>query len=371
MPTFTIGTANSKPGKLSYGWLDAVALPTGGMDRLPVIIAQGKDVGGPVFWITTGIHGSEHTGSIVVQQLLTQKLANELRGTLIAIPALNPAGMRTKQRSPYYLEDDPNRLFPKPGIERNKKEEKPRSSLEIAYQQLYDAIKSTNPIGLIDLHNAWYGSIPFIFRDPVLYHKKGRGRPNRQQAQALQDRTGEMIDAVGFTVVNEFSADSYIKKNLHRSVSGSILNKAGIPAITIELGSWMHVDEGIVDACTSGLRNALRWAGMLDGEYEEITGIPVIRTPYPVRRQVSPYARQAGIVHHLVRPGQMITKNQPLVRMTNIFGQPLGKDDGLLRSEYEGFVLGWFHGIVRYQGEPILGLAIRDESKLIVPFPEP
>jgi len=371
MPIFAIGDTTSKPGEIAYGWFDAVALPTGNVDRLPIIIAQGKDADGPVFWITTGIHGGEHTGPIVIQRFITQQLVKTLRGTLIAIPALNPAGMRIKQRSPYYLEDDPNRLFPRPGIERSKKEEKPKSSLEIAYQHLYDAIKATKPIGLIDLHNAWYGSIPFIFRDPVLYHKRERRRPTRQQAQVLQDKTGKMIDAVGFTVVNEFSADSYISKNLHRSVSGSILNKAGIPAITIELGSWMHVDEGIVEACMAGLRNALRWAGMLpDGQYEAISGIPIVRPPYPVRRQISPYAPQAGIVHHLVRPGQTIKKGQPLVRMTNIFGQPLGEDDGLLRSKYEGFVLGWFHGIVRYQGEPIMGLAIRDESSLLVPYPE-
>ncbi len=368
MPTFTIGTATTKPGEVSYGWFDAVPLPTGDTDRFPVIIAQGKDIDGPVFWITTGIHGGEHTGPIVVQRLITPELVSRLRGTVIAIPALNPAGLRIKQRSPYYLEDDPNRLFPRPNADGNPKEDRPRSALEIAYERLYDAIVATQPAGLIDLHNAWYGSIPFIFRDPVLYHKKGGKWPNRKQAQALQDRTGKMIDAIGFTVINEFVADSYVSKNLHRSVSGSVLNKAGVPAITIELGSTMHVDEGIADACAAGLRNALCWAGMLDGEYEPISGIPVVRPDYPVRRQVSPHAPQAGIVHHLVRPSQVIKKGQPLVRMTDIFGRPMGKDDGLLRSEYDGFVIGWFHGVVRYQGEPILALAIRDDSELLVAY---
>lgn len=370
MPTFTIGTTTTSPGEITYGWFDAVPLPTGETDRFPVIIAQGREADGPVFWITTGIHGGEHTGPIAIHRLITPELVGRLRGTVIAIPALNPAGLRTKQRSPYYFEDDPNRLFPKPNAEASPKENRPRSALEIAYERLYDAIVETQPAGLIDLHNAWYGSIPFIFRDPVLYHRKGRKEPDRRQAQALQVHTGKMIDAVGFTVINEIVADSYISKNLHRSVSGSILNRAGIPAITMELGSPMHVDEGAVDACTAGLRNALRWAGMLDGEYEPISGIPVIRPGYPVRRQVSPHAPQAGIVHHLARPGQSIRKGQPLVRITDIFGRPLGKDDGLLRSEYDGFVIGWFHGIVRYQGEPILGLAIRDDSELIVAYPD-
>ncbi|MBN1430257.1 MAG: succinylglutamate desuccinylase/aspartoacylase family protein [Anaerolineae bacterium] len=371
MSPITIGTTTSKPGTISYGWFDAVPLPTGGMDRFPVIIAQGKDTDGPVFWITTGIHGGEHTGPIIVQQFITQALVDRLHGTLIAIPALNPAGLRIKQRSPYYLDDDPNRLFPKPGTDKEpQKDRKPRPAIEIAYERLYKAIVATNAVGLIDLHNAWYGSIPFIFRDPVLYHAKGQQKPNRQQAQMLQDQTGEMLNAVGLTVINEFSAHSYTRKNLHRSVSGSVLNKAGIPAMTIELGSSMHVDEGVIEACMAGLRNALRWAGMLEGENESITGIPIIQPGYPVRHQISPYAPQAGIVHHLIRPGQMIEKGRPLVRMTDIFGRPVGKDDGLLRSEYQGFVIGWFHGVVRYQGEPILSLAIRDDGEMIAPFPD-
>ena len=77
-----------------------------------------------------------------------------------------------------------------------------------------------------------------------------------------------MISALGFTVVNEFVADSYLDKNLHRSVSGSVLNGLGIPAATIELGSWLHIDDGVVAACNAGIRNVLRWAGLLDGERE-------------------------------------------------------------------------------------------------------
>ena len=375
MPPLSVGTASAKPGKIVTGWFDAVALPTGEMDRFPVVIAQGTKPG-PVLWITTGIHGPEHSGLIALHTLIAPELVKSLAGTIVAILTLNPAGLRTKLRIPYYVDTDPNRLFPKPDTANSAKskgsddDEARPADLELAYARLFDVIIASQPVALIDLHNASIGSLPFVFRDPVFYAEKGRKAMTRKQAEALQARTGEMIEAIGFTVINEFAVASYVKKNLHRSVSGSVLNKGGIPAITIELGSWMFIDPGIVAATVAGLRNALRWAGMLSGGYEAIEGIPVIKSGYAVRRTNAIYAPHAGIVHHLARPGEAVKKGQPLAQMRDIFGRPIGKDNGLIRSDYDGFVYGWTHGVVRYQGESIMSLAIRDDSELIVPYAE-
>ena len=88
-----------------------VQQPAGGSDSLPVIIAQGQR-DGPTFWLTTGIHGIEHAGIQVIHRLITPELLSDLCGTLVAIPALNPAWLRTHQRKAYYHAGDPNRLFP-------------------------------------------------------------------------------------------------------------------------------------------------------------------------------------------------------------------------------------------------------------------
>jgi hypothetical protein len=303
--------------------------------------------------------------------MMTSDLVNELRGTLIAIPALNPAGLRTRQRNPYYVDGDPNRLFPKPGAAAviPKHTDKPHPELEIAYQRLFDTILATQPAALLDLHNATIGSIPFTLRDPVFYYPKRGMRPDRAQATGLQAQVGELVDAIGFTRINEYATDSYVVQNLDRSLSGSVLNRGEIPAVTMELGSWMFIDPGVVTACLAGLRNALRWAGMLAGELETIEGIPLINPGYPVRRSDGVYAQHTGIAHHLVRPGEMFSPGQPLARMTDIFGSPLGEDDGLIRAEEDGFVYGWSHGVVRYRGETIMSLAIHDESEMVVPYP--
>ncbi|HEC22571.1 MAG TPA: deacylase [Chloroflexi bacterium] len=376
MPELTIGSATTRPGEIVTGWFDAVTLPTGGADRFPVIIAQGKEADGPVLWVTASIHGGEHTGLITVQRLITPELVAGLHGTLIAIPTLNPAGLRVKERRPYYLDGDPNRLFPEPARSAQESadpDEKPPSGLQLAYQRLYEAIVASGASALIDLHNAWIGSVPFVFRDPIFF-QRGRaggrkGLPTRAQAQTLMERVNALLDAFGFTIVNEFVADSYVRKNLHRSVSGSVLNGAGIPAFTVELGSWLYVEPRIVEACLVGLRNVMRRLGMLKSAPEPIEGIPVLRPDYPVRRCMHPYAPEAGIVHMLVQPGEPVSKGQALARLTDIFGQPVGEDGGTLRSAHDGFVLGWPHGVVRYRGEPIMVLAIRDEDSLIVPYP--
>jgi predicted deacylase len=370
-PSLTIGTATAQPGKIVTGWFEAIPMPTGGMDCFPLMIAQGADPAGPVLWLTTGIHGDEHTGLIAIHNLITPELVESMRGTLVAVLALSPAGMRHRSRTAVYHGGDPNRAFPRPvPQEPISRESRPISGLEAAYKRLYQAISDSRPAALLDLHNASIGSIPFAFRDPVFYGKRHGMGMTRLEAETLQAQVGGILDALGFTVINEFVSDTYVSRSLHRSVSGSILNGVKIPAATIELGSWMHVDPGVVGACCTGIRNVMRWAGMLDGPLEPIEGIPVIKPGYSVRRMIHPYAPSAGLVHHLVRPGEFFERGQPLARLTNVFGDPIGRDWGLLRAKQDGFVIAWHHGVLRYQGDAIMIIAVRDRGNLVEPFPE-
>jgi len=366
MPELRIGTARAQAGAITHGWFEAFRLPTGESERFPITIACGQ-ADGPVAWITTGIHGDEHTGLAVLHHLITPELVESLHGTLIAVLSLSPAGLRTRKRIPYTATEDPNRLFPSPiqGNENEPLRRKPRG-LEGAYARLYQLIVTTAPACLVDLHNAWIGSVPFVFRDPVFFGKDAGGRTRRDAARLLS-KVDSLIEATGLTPVNEFAASSYLDMNLHRSVSGAVLNGAGIPAVTIELGSRMYIDGGVVEACAAGLRNVLRASGLLEGQHEPVTGVPVIRPGYPVRRHMGPTAPDSGIVQFLVRPGDAISEGQVVARLVDIFGEPVGPDSGLLRSEHDGFVLGWPHGVVRYEGEAVLALAIRDERDLLVP----
>ncbi len=360
-----IGTARSKPGEITYGAFEAVPQPTGGADFFPVIIAQGHTAKGPVLWLTGNIHGPEYDGLAVIHQLITPDLLSNLSGTVVAIPTLNPAGLRTGERSPYYLPGkDPNRLFPGITIPFDSADSQYPSALELAYARLFERIDATADY-LIDLHNFGALSIPFVFRDPVFYREQ-RDKP---VAQKLQNTVGEMVNALGLTVINDFVSDQYLKVSLHRSVSGAALNRGRVPAVTIELGGQRVVNIASVRAALSGIRNMMRWAGMLPGPLEPITGVPIIKTSYPVRRTTHPRVPEACLAHPLVQPGDWLKAGDPVARLVDIYGRPLGVPDGLLRTEYDGFVIGLFPGMAFYANDAILSLAVRDDTDSVIQIP--
>jgi predicted deacylase len=363
-----VGTAQGKAGEITYGTFEGVQMPTGSSDDLPVIIAQGKR-DGPVMWVTASIHGNEYTGISTIHRLLTPALVADLRGAIIAVPTLNPAGLRVGERRAYYLKNqDPNRLFPAggkklPTLAGLPGDPEPISALESVYQRLFEKIVE-NCDYLIDLHNYSLNSLPFAFRDPIGYTDE----QDKAAARQLQMVMDSMLKAFGHTIINEYATADYLKRNLHRSVSGAVLNMARIPAFTVELGGYLSVDPAIVAACCAGLRNTMRFAGMLDSAMEPVTGIDVLTPTHPIRRIQHPYAPQSGIIAYYVKSGDQLKRGDAIGRLTDIWGRPIGVNDGLIKTDHDGYVLGVAQGAAFYQGESLLSLAIRDDSDLLVPF---
>jgi len=365
--TITLGSATSQPGTTQYGRWEALAHPTGHAEFLPIMIAQGKD-DGPCLWLTAGIHGPEQAGPLVLYQLITQELVQQIKGTIVAIPALNPAGLRTAKREPYHAPKDPNRLWPDGKPEKPPDPDKePPSSLEQAYKRLFDEILATADY-LIDYHCAWIGSISFSFRDRVLYRADQDASRHQAQAEALAVKQDEMLKAYGHTIVREFPAEKYVDEKLHRSTSAAAMFLGNIPGFTVELGTGPVPDPAIVAASAAGTRNVMRWAGMLGGDPEPIEGIKIVDPGFPVRRCSTPRVQQACVVRHLVEPGNVVNAGDPVAEVRDVWGRPLG--DGLLCSEYDGFVMGRMHGIYCYPGDAVLGMAIRDDAPLVAPYPE-
>ncbi|TKX83414.1 deacylase, partial [Halorubrum sp. SS5] len=97
---------------------------------------------------------------------------------------------------------------------------------------------------LIDCHTAGVGSEPFVIRDRVLYGD----RRDESEAAALSAELGRLVEAFGLPVVREYPAAEYVEENLQRSTAGAVLNEAGIPAFTAELGAHSVVDDALLDA---------------------------------------------------------------------------------------------------------------------------
>jgi predicted deacylase len=304
----------------------------------------------------------------VLYTLITQELVERMRGTIVAIPGLNPAGLRTSKREPYHAPKDPNRLWPDGKPEKPPDpDEEPPSSLELAYKRLFGEITASADY-LIDYHNASIGSVSYAFRDRVLHRDDHQEARFKAEAEALAATLAEMLQAYGHTIINEFPPEKYIEKKLHRSTSGAALLIGRIPAFTVELGSGQMPDPAIVAASAAGTRNVMRWAGMLDGDYEPIEGIQVVDPGFPVRQRGTPRAKEACVVLHRVEPGDWVESGDPVAQVRDVWGRPLG--DGTLYAEVDGFVVGRSHGIYYYPGDPVLDMAVRDDVPLVAPYPE-
>jgi len=196
-----VGNASGKRGQYAYGTLATLPLPSGGVESWPVIVAQGDD--GPVLWLTANIHGGEVTGLAAIQEALTPDLPRRLRGTLVVVPTLNPAGLRIGARRPYYDDHDPNRLFPQrkglPSHEERDEDDLYPSPYTVVAHEIGAAMRATADY-LVDLHCAWSLSLPFTIRDRVLY----RDERERPQAEALGRTLDAMARACGLAVVNEY-----------------------------------------------------------------------------------------------------------------------------------------------------------------------
>jgi hypothetical protein len=225
---------------------------------------------------------------------------------------------------------------------------------------LFDALTASADF-MIDYHCAWTDSLSFVFRDRVMYVD------DHAKAEALAARQDALIRAYGHTVITEYPVEKYIDEKLHRSTSGSVLLVSGIPSFTVELGTGDMPDPHIIQASVAGTRNVLRWAGMLAGDAEPITGIKIVEPGYRVRRMMTPRVSEACVVLHLVEAGDMVKPGDPVAEVRDIWGRPIGS--GVIRSEYEGFVVGRSHGIYFYPGDAVLCLGIRDEAPLVGPYP--
>ena len=359
-PAFSVGSAVGRPGEITYGDLAVLDLPSGGQERLPVIIAQGRE-DGPTLWLTANIHGAELTGLPVIHQLLNTDLVAALRGTIVALPSLNPAGLRTAERVPYYSHTDPNRLWPTERGERAATAPPP-SPYEQIIERVFAQFARRADLA-IDLHNAAIRTIPFTIVDRVLY----RGEADRARGKELGERLSSLADSFGLSVVREAVAERYVTQVLHRSVTGAFVNALGVPALTIELGMTGAVDPAAVAAGLAGIRNALRWAGMLPGDPEPITVCPVIDPGYPTKRDDSARARVAGIVQQVLLPGEHFAAGQTLATAVDLWGRPLS--EGAIVAPDDGWLIGWSNGLAKYAGQVVASLAIRDDAPLVAAYP--
>jgi uncharacterized protein len=193
----------------------------------PVFVARGAEPG-PTLCITAGVHGDELNGVEVARRAFSRADPASLRGTLIALPAINSEGVRTGNR---YLSDrrDLNRAFP--GRERG-------SVASVIAHAVFRVVEYCD--ALIDLHTA------------------SNNRTNLPQIRAdISDPDIRKLAShfgLGIVVAGKGPDGS-----LRREVA-----KSGIPAIIYEAGEPYRFQEDEVDRGVEGVENVMAYLVMTD-----------------------------------------------------------------------------------------------------------
>ena len=94
---FTIGTVSVLPGTIQRGVLRAGVDMAGNHRETPIIVYRGSE-DGPILWLNGATHGDEPEGPLSIFRALSQVDPKRLRGTIVAVPAMNVAAFTAGTR---------------------------------------------------------------------------------------------------------------------------------------------------------------------------------------------------------------------------------------------------------------------------------
>ena len=359
----------SRKGEKVFGYIEMFEYPHGTTEKLPICIIEG-DEEGPTFLFTGNIHGNELHGLVALQEIIQEIDPTKVKGKIIIVPTLNPAGLLVLKRSPFYIRADPNRLWP---------DSKPKKESKLRYVDLYDDnldsskypniqeifyTRFSNILSEIDyfadLHCHAIGSLPFSYLDRVYFDEDIEGA--KEKAEKLYEKTKNLVEAFGLTIVIESPPKHYFESKLQRSTTGSFVNKFRKPGFTVELGAADYVDVDLVKIAKKGIWNVLKYTGILEGDIEPIKTIPVLKDN--LWREIKIRSSTSGYYIPLAKCGEMIEKGDPIFEIRDVFGNI----KETIISVHKGTILGIWNDIICYPNSELASYIIENDIDVILPW---
>jgi hypothetical protein len=277
------------PGKTYSFFFQGVEMGTGQYWYVPVMVAKGAHSGKRLL-LVAGVHGDELNPIRVVQKAIADIDATKLSGSVIGIVGPSRPGVEHVARM-WPMSNlgvnliNPNRTWP--GNEAGNTVE--RHSWLIMNR----LIKSNADIG-VDIHTGGNGIDFALF-----------AFANWKDAEAQQ-------------VAKLFPIDQILLEPGFDGTLEYALVRAGIPAITLELGGPRSFDDKMIAAGTEGVGNLLAHYKMLDrplGQTAQDRNVFVGNT------LVDYFAVQSGFTEYLVKLNDTVKKGQKLAIQRNAFGE--------------------------------------------------
>lgn len=259
-----------------------------------VLVARGKKEG-PRLCVTAAVHGDELNGIESVRRLMYSINPAKLSGSVVGVPIVNLQGFQRQSR---YLSDrrDLNRFFP--GNPRGS------SASRMAYSFFNDIILTCD--GLVDLHT---GS----------FH---RTNLPRLRADLQNEDVLELTRGFGSTVILHSTGG---EGTLRRSAVN-----AGIPAVTLEAGEPLRLQEDAVDHTVKALFTLLDTMKMYNKRSLWGNPEPTYYSSAWVR------ADQGGILMSEVKLGHKVRAGDELGTVTN----PISNEQVAILAPYSGRIIG-------------------------------
>jgi uncharacterized protein len=232
-----VGSAIAEPGRRSHGYLEIGSMADGSPVRVPVTIAAGRDEG-PVVWAQGCIHGDEYGSAAALIELARELDLEQMRGTLIALPAVNPSAFNLRARLSTLDGGNLNRVFPA------------AANGSFSFQvgaALAEAMKA-NATHLLDLHS---GGPPSEVPVHMIYMEDGS--PTAHKSKLFAKSLGAEVVWRGRT------PDGYAAALIGEA------SRAGIPGVLVENGGGQFPTEQQVERYKACLYNGFKALGMLPG----------------------------------------------------------------------------------------------------------
>lgn len=286
---------------------------------VPVLIAKGKE-SGPTLGLTAALHGNELNGVPIIQKVFKGLNVNNLKGTIIAIPGLNPISMFNDKRR--FIDDvDLNRIFP--GTKTGNR------SQQMAYQ-IHEKI-----IKLLDFH--------------IDMHTASFGRINSMYARA--DMSNDTLAFMAKLQQPDLILSNKGKASFGSSASLTMRAAAiqqGVHAITVEYGNPQVYQQEMIKRGTQGILNLIQWLQMIPSEVSPLEIVPICSKSYWI------YTQQGGLLDVVVDLNEKVAKGALIATLKNPFGDTIEQ----YTAPENGIVIGKSTNPINMSGGRIIHLGI-------------
>ncbi len=309
---FVLGDNKVVAGERTTIDLPMARLYTHSKMSLPVHVVHGRQAG-PTLFVSAAIHGDEINGVEIIRRLLRNRSINRIKGTLLAVPVVNPFGFIQRSR---YLPDrrDLNRSFPGSA--------KGSLASRIAHLFMQEIVCRSTPG--IDIHTG-----------------------SNYRSNLPQVRT-DTHDKENLRLANAFGAPMIIHSGIRDGSLREAVSEHGIPVLLYEAGEALYFNDAAIRSGVQGILNVMRAIGMLPKSRKKFCQVPIIsdRTNW-VRAPRSGVFYKQGAHGNLIRKGDML----------GVINDPLGDESEQIQAPFTGVIIGQLTLPLVHEGDALVNLA--------------